>query len=353
MCCGIWILIMNTKRNVINHNPKLSQAQQQFIVNIYTNRWSNIGLTISFFFTAFFTFAFLNSDISTWWYNLTEYKIVTIILNIILFIPVAFLLIMCIVAHSHYNNIKDRIMLMIGFSFLISIFLVFIFCSSLNDISSFASSYSIGIFLTYCLMVLFSLSAIDIFLMPYINISHPLELVPSLKTIFSLPLVFIIWYVTDNAWIWLIPILVFILYLFYNATSQRTWVKINKKYESDYKYKVSFFTTISMFKGYNYRKLGLFLSLYNFLPNIFNILSDSINNLDIATEGIGESVEKEDVLSLAFSDTYKTSRNELSDTMKLPKNLMNPKFTYVKLFCALIMYIASCIILYYIGNLFV
>jgi len=329
-------------------NTNISEDLKQIIVTIYTQRWSNIGLAIAFFSTALFTYIFINTELPNLWGNITDSTILSIILSLLLFIPVAFILILCIVAYEYYKSITSKILLLICFSFLTSILLVFVLCVGVSKCEIF-SNYSIGVFFFYTLLVVCALFVIDTFLLPVMTISASFFLVPIIKTILSIPLVFIIWYVTDSWWIWLITLQVFTLFYFYNAKTSFTWMKINKLYVGDYKYKSSGLFNINMFSYNNYKRLGLYLSLYNFLPNIFMFLNSSVDNIEIVNESIDEELKKKEKNILDVLDCYLIGGN----TVKVSYSMFSKKNTLYRIIIGLLLYISFCCIFYYMGDLFV
>ncbi len=346
---------------MINTIPK---HLQEILVEIHTQRWTNIGLAIAFFFTAFFTLFFINTVIPTWWNNITDSLVISIILDILLFIPVGFLLIMCIVANEHFNSVKIRIGLLIGFSLLASIFIVFIFCS-LSDFKGICSTQSLGAFLFYTLFVMFTLFAVDAFLLPFLNPSRSIVAMPWIKTILSLPMVFVIWRVTQMGWVWLIPIQVFIIYFFYIAKVYTTWARLRKKYEGNYSYKCLMpgqpTIKINMFKNDNYRLFGLFLSLYTFLPNIFLVFGETVNNIEIVNDSL-EKVQQErepNILSVLYDDNdpKKTTEPFLFINLRnqydsLPDELYEQIKDRIRIIKGIALYIFLCFILSWMGNLF-
>lgn len=186
----------------------------------YTQRWTNIGLSFSFLCTAIFLFIFINTDLPIWWSDLSASSIISILLDVLLFIPIGFLLLLCLVANDHYESIKSKIIVLVASSFLMSIFLAFIVCTILNNEMN--SIYSIGIFLFYTTFILFALFTLNVINMPIMNISQGLFVLPFVNTFFSLPFVFIVWKMTGVIWISLIPLLTFIFYFLYNAKTSFT-----------------------------------------------------------------------------------------------------------------------------------
>jgi len=349
-------------------NAIIPEKLREPFLMIHTQRWTNIGLTIAFLGAALFTFIFINTGIANWWNDLTDSMIVSIIIDLLLFIPVAFLLCLCIIANEHFNSITIRILLLICFSFLTSIFLVLVVCSG-SEISKICSTYSIGIFLFYTLITMFALFALDVILMPFIHISASLHAIPTIKTIISLPFVFIIWSITHIGWVWLISLQVFIFYMFYSARVSMTWAKISKLYIGYYTYKSSKKKVntynINMFKFNNYKKLGLYLSLYNFLPNIFIVLNESVNSIESVTDPIEAQQEKDENSILDFM-CYDNCKNEdeekqnyipgvtaFNKAYTIPHNIFDKKVTLYRIFKGVLFYIFFCFVLYYMGNLFI
>lgn len=336
---------------------------QERFVAIHTQRWTNIGLAIVFLCTALFVYAFINTGLPNWWNNITDSLIVSLILEVFLFIPIAFLLLMCIIANEHYNSVSIRVCLLICFSFLTSILLVFIICSG-SDISKLWPTYSIGVFLFYTLIIMFVLFTFDIFVMPVMNMSAGLHFVPCFKTILSIPLVYVVWHVTKVGWVWLIIPQVWIFFFFYNAKTCFTWEKIKKLYLGDFDYRCSFIK-INMFKIDNYKKLGLYLSVYNFLPNIFNVINESVNNIDSVNETLEEQMKKKEnnILDVLYQDNL---NNDFGNKLKydgkefvrctpaiLPQNKFDKQHAIGRLIAAFTFYISFGVILYCLGNLFI
>ena len=336
-------------------------------IMILTQRWTNIGLAIAFLFTALFIFFFLNTELLDWWRNITDNVIITALLNAFLFIPTLFILIVCIIANESSNSILGRIIVLICCSFLISILLVFFFCVG-SDYSQVTSAYSIGVFLIYTLIVMFAISAFDTFRLPLIDISQPTFAQPIINTILSLPLVYIIWLVTRTWWIWLIPIEVMIFYFFYCVRTSITWVNISKSYIGNYSYKGPRLNgklgnmEINMFKYDNYKKLGLYLTIYNFFPNILIVLNETVNIFDDVSEHIENDQKKKDcnILKVLYSDNeeYETSIYDSNffpvnrNNAELPSLLYNLKVTLFTLITGILFYISISFLLYHCGNLF-
>lgn len=344
-------------------NSNVPKQQQERLVLIHTQRWSNLGLAIAFFFTAFFTLLLINTNIPTWWNNITDSIIVSILLELFLFIPVGFLLIACIIANEHFNSVNIRIWLLIGFSFLASIFIVFIFCP-LSDLHKICSTYSLGVFVFYTLFVMFALMAVDTVLLPVMQISLPIFFIPSFKTIISLPMVFVIWRVTQVGWVWIIPILIFIIYFFYYHKTSMTWAKLKKYYVGDFSYKCTMHARpiiINMFRFDNYKEFGLYLSFYNFLPNIFLVLNETVSHAEMVNDPMEEEQKKreQNVLSVLYDDNLASEEvffhygniSRYYDEVNRLSKVLQSKAIY-RIIKGLALYIVLCFILSWMGNLF-
>jgi len=261
--------------------------------------------------------------------------------------------------------VKIRIGLLIGFSLLASIFLVFVFCS-LTDYKYICSTHSLGTFLFYSLFVMFTLFAVDAFLLPFLNPSHSFEAIACLKTILSLPMVFVIWRVTQVGWVWLIPIQVFIIYFFYISKASMTWISIKKKYVGDFSYDCHkpgrLIVTINMFKKDNYKVFGLFLSLYTFLPNILLGFGETVNNFELASDPL-EKIQQErepNILSVLYEynrpitalDIFSNDTVQIQHIVNKLSKVLQPKALIYKIIEGIALYIFLCFILSWMGNLF-
>ena len=105
-------------------NANSSKERQIFFVMAHTQRWTNIGLSIVFFFIGLFVHTLLKTDLPNWWVSLTDNTIVSLAFDVLLFIPLAILLFLCISAYITINEVLGRILLLVWFSFLMSLFLL-------------------------------------------------------------------------------------------------------------------------------------------------------------------------------------------------------------------------------------
>ncbi len=271
-----------------------SKEQQLFYVMAHTQRWTNIGFSVVFFFMGIFVYAFLNSDLPNWWMSLSDNRIVSFVYDVFLFIPVAALFFICIVAYSAINDVIGRMLLLVCFAFLMSVFLVFIVCTLLAPLWSL---YSLGILFVYTIIVLFTLYVLDVILCSTISPNLGCIAMTIWKTILSLPIVFIIWKITGIGWMWLICLQVFLLYSFLGNKTCVTWDKINKLYIGGYAYKCHK-GKVEMFKNYTYMKVGLYFTVYNYLDNILLVLNSAVDELDTVTDSAKESLDNETALSI-------------------------------------------------------
>ena len=333
-------------------------------VMLFTQKWTNLGLAIAFLSTALFILMFLNTGLPDWWLGLTDSVIYKFLCDVVLFIPTIVILLICILANEHFNSVPFRIFNLIVSAFLTSILLVFI-VSYGSDFRELFSPHSIAVFLFYTLAVMAALSAADSLFFYVVHISQPLIMATVLKVIASIPLVYIIWHVTDKGWVWLIPVQVFILNYFYMARTAQTWAKISKSYLGFYTYKgpkpeSSLINAgINMFQYDNYKKVGLYLTLYNFLPNILNVLSENVNMTDDLAETIQKKEDNkgDNIIGHLFAgdadDEYSFEdffllRNQFA----LPAMMNNEILVRLSVIAGFIIYALACYILYHIGNLF-
>lgn len=349
------------KANLINNTDEDK-------VMMLTQRWSNIGLAVAFFFTASFIFFFLNTKLLKWWEGLSDSIFVTVFCNILLFIPTLFLLLICLAAHEYFNSVPIRIFNLICFSFLFSVLLVFFLCVG-SEFSKLASTYSIGIFLFYTLIVMFALATVDVFFLPLIDISDSPFIQPIIKTIESLPLTYLIWSASDVGWVWLIPLQVFVFYFFYFLRTSFSWSKISESYLQKFSYKGPVLkksllpVEIDMFAYDYYKIIGLYLTLYNVLPNVLNVMNDTVNMFDDVGEIVDEEQKKkgENFLKVLYPYILENeSHKDIAASIpfsylhksNVPSALSNPKFILMSFVFGVLFYISVCYMLTFVGNLF-
>lgn len=323
-------------------NTRVSKEQQFFYVMAHTQRWTNIGLSILFFFMGLFVYIFLKTDLPNWWINLTDNQMFSYAFDVLLFIPVAVLLLICISFFIVINNVIGRILLLVCFSFLMSVFLVFVVCAALK----LWSFYSVCIFFLYTIIVLFTLYFLDAIILSTICIDGAIA-IPIVKTILSLPIVFIIWKITGIGWVWLICLQVFILYFFFSIKTSFTWAKINKLYTGGYTF-ICHKGKVEMFKNSTYRKVGLYFTLYNYLENVFMVLNKDVNNLDSVTDGVNESLENQQVSEILaeFVDDNPSNYGTHSE-MTFPIKFQGKKM----LLLGLLFYVLVAVSIYWAGTI--
>lgn len=325
-------------------NANSSKERQIFFVMAHTQRWTNIGLSIVFFFIGLFVHTLLKTDLPNWWVSLTDNTIVSLAFDVLLFIPLAILLFLCISAYITINEVLGRILLLVWFSFLMSLFLVFVVCGSFNPLWS---MYSVGSFFFYTTTVLFTLFFLDAIFYQTIRSYYEAFGISFWKTIWSLPLVFIIWKNTGIGWMWLICLQVFILYLFLNNRVGTTWAKINKYYIGGYTYKIKK-GKIAMFKNYTYRKVGLYFTLYNFLDNIFLVFSSNVDNMDVAKDSLNESLDNEKASEI-LAEFIDNNSNDIVARSKLtfPTKVQGKK----QIIVGLLFYALMAVSIYFVGKI--
>jgi len=319
-------------------------------VNIFVTRWSNVGFATAFFFTALFSYFIINSSLPDWWGSLTSQKSGATFYDLLLLVAVFCILIFCLVIYSKVTSVVGRLSLLAFFSLLASVFLILVVCPLFNGMGTLRG---IEIFHVYTLIVLFVMFMTDVFAMQMApSLDNAVALTIS-KVILSVPLVFCVWKATNVGWVWLIPLVVGAVFCFINFKTAFSWILLDRRGSMDgilhgklYYYDVC--------KKVNYRKLGLYLTLYNFLPNLFMILSESVEGGDDLVEGIEEGIKKgievEDIIDSALTGSGSLiSWNMFYEIYgdEVPKKYIN-----VSKGLGLLWYIASCFALYYIGNLF-
>lgn len=333
---------------------------QEMIVLALSQKWTNIGLSVASFFTAYFTYLLLDSSLQEWWISLSNSLFFTIILSILLFIPVAILLFFCLIAYEVFNSISFRIFLLIVFAFLLSVFNVFI-VSSVSDMTELVSSHSIGIFLVYTFIILSALSIIDYFLMPGINIYQETWHYLGIKTLYSLPFLIIIWQVTNNAWIFLALLIIMDFYFFYHSKTALVWARIFESYIADFMFKgpktkeFPYGQFINILSNENYKKLGLYFSLYNILTPLFLFLNSHVEQLDMVTEHLDQDPQKgiPNKLDVLYEEDVCNSNNLTYAEMISVQEPFKKSNVRLRIIKAILFYVSFCFILFYIiGNLF-
>lgn len=334
---------------------------QELISLGFTQRWTNIGLTITFFFVALFTYAILNLGFPNWWVNLVDSKFLSIVLSFLLIFPVGYLLLLSITIFESVIYYQTRIVLLIIFSLFISFFIVYI-SSSLSDITIFFNSYDIGIFFVYLSLILFALFFLDSILITVVHISQSHLLLIFIEIIKSLPFILVIWKVTGNAWIFLTLFFIFTIFNLYFAKAAITWIDISKAHIGNCVFvgratpKCPKGLKINILHNNNYKNLGVYLSLYNFSPNLFLLLDNDVESFDIVTDVIDEVEEENKPYILNF--LYESNKN-----LNISNELTNEDYSFVlatfnkkkniyRIISAIIFYISFCFILYFMGNLF-
>ena len=331
---------------------------EKIVVLALTQKWTNLGLSLASLFTALFTYVLLNSSLLDWWMSLSNSLFISLLLLILLIIPVSIILIICIVAYETFNSIAFRLFLLIVFSFLLSVFNVFI-VSSASDMAAVIPCRSIGIFLVYSFIFLSALFFIDFFLMPAIHISQNIWLHIGFKILLSLPFVIIIWQVTNNAWIFLALLIIIIYYFFYTVKTSLVWATICKSYLGDFIFqgpKTKEFPKgqlINIIHNDNYKKLGLYFSLYNSLTPLFNFLNAHVEQLDLVTENLDDDPQEgyPNKLDILYEDDVCNSNSLTTGERNLLQKTFDKRNTIYRCIIAILFYISFCFILYFIGNL--
>ena len=340
-------------------NANDQKRTQEMIVLALSQKWTNIGLSVASFFTAYFTYLLLDSSLQEWWISLSHSMFISILLSLLLFIPVSVILFFCIGAYEVFNSKSFRLFLLIVFAFLLSVFNVFI-VSSISDMTELVSSHNIGIFLVYTFLVLSALSFVDCFLMPIIHIYQNKWFYIGFKILYSLPFIIIIWQVTNNAWIFLLLLIIGNSYLLYFYNSSLGWASICESYLGDFMFqgpKTKEFPQgqlINIITNDNYKKLGLYFSLFNILTPLFIFLNAHVEQLDMVTEHLDQDPQKgiPNKLDVLYEEDVCNSNRLTTAEWKFIQNTFDKNNAKYRIIKAIFFYILFCFIIYYIGNLF-
>lgn len=126
---------------------------------------------------------------------------------------------------------------------------------------------------------------------------------------------------------------------------------------------------INMFKIDNYKSLGLYMTIYNFLPNIGIVLNNNTEILESVTDVLEKENDKKNPLHILYKKNlklmveekiyrdqqlYKYFRiiNRELTPPNIPSNIFKKQAVLNRIIKASVFYISFCFILYYMGNLF-